>query len=441
MSNLKQNLFEILGEVVYQRINGREWAVDPYKRVHKDLSNFREAREIYQDTVLPDYNKPFVFYHSMGNNYGFDSLRYDQETVDYCNTHGLEIFFSELLTNSVGEQFNFYPTFLQDTTQTAAKIIMEWENQHNHRMHCFELEGVKRFIQRNKLTNVTLCVGIKDQLGVYQTTYPDLNIVYKDVFVQSIVGQLIKYKTDKNTIDESSITHNFWCGNLRYMTYRHLIAAYLTNYNSRISFGHKGTWKQLEKNLWFNIKEWQHTYTDLHKMCRKGVTQLNKEPNWIDRKFDKSVNITGTVQDYLNYPDYPQYPDQPIYHSHCQPDLYAGTFCAVVTESIFAQPVATVSEKPFNAIQNQRPFVVAGTPYTLQLLRDMGFKTFGDFWDESYDTETNHQKRLIKILELLNTIGNMSIQECQDMYNQMKPVLLHNYNNINQKLFDKILDL
>jgi hypothetical protein len=121
--------------------------------------------------------------------------------------------------------------------------------------------------------------------------------------------------------------------------------------------------------------------------------------------------------------------------------LYAGTFCAVVTESIFAQPVATVSEKPFNAIQNKRPFVVVGTPYTLELLHEMGFKTFNSFWDESYDTEMHHEQRLIKILNLLDTIGNMSIIECQEMYKEMQDVLEHNYKNLNNNLFDKVLKL
>lgn len=441
MDRTRQNLFEILGEVVYQRINGREWCVDPYKRVHTDLSKFKEAYQIYKDTVLPNYTKPFVYYHSMGNNYGFDSLRYDDETIEYCNTHGLEIFFSELMTNSVGDRFNFYPTFLINVDETAPRIVMEWENDKNNLIHCFELEGARRFIQRNKLTNVTLCIGIKDKFEIYKNAYPDLNIVYKDIFLQSIVGQLQKYKTPANKIDSSSIKHNFWCGNLRYMTYRHIVAAYLQNYNSRVSFGHKGSWKKLTDNIWFDLEQWNINNCLQYEKIKTGVKILNKNTQWIDKKFDNAVQITGTVEDYLNYPNYPQNPSEPIYYSHCQPDLYAGTFCAVVTESIFAQPVATVSEKPFNAIQNQRPFVVVGTPYTLELLRDMGFRTFGDYWDESYDTETNHEKRLIKVLNVLDTIGNMSVAECREMYEDMRSVLEHNYNNINKNLFDTILHL
>ena len=95
-SKTRQNLFEILGEVVYQRINGKEWCVDPYKRVTHDITKYKEAWQIYQHTMLPTYDKPFMYYHSMANNFGFDSMRYDDETVAYCNQHGLEIFFRSI---------------------------------------------------------------------------------------------------------------------------------------------------------------------------------------------------------------------------------------------------------------------------------------------------------------------------------------------------------
>jgi len=440
-SKTRQNLFEILGEVVYQRINGKEWCVDPYKRVTHDITKYKEAWQIYQHTMLPTYDKPFMFYHSMANNFGFDSMRYDDETVAYCNKHGLEIFFSELMTNSIGEKFNFYPTFVHKVSETAPKVIMEWEHEHNDRTHCFELAGVERFIQRNKLTNVTLCIGAKDVFEVYKRAYPNLNIVYKDIFLQSIIGQLQKYKVPENRVNSDSITHNFWCGNLRYMTYRHIVASYLSSYNAKISFGHKGTWSKLANNTWFDINAWKEKHPVYYKQIQKGIKELNKGNKYIDRQLGVSVPITGTVEDYLNYPDYDQYKGEPIYHSHCKPELYAGTFCAVVTESVFAQPIAQVSEKPLNAIQNFRPFVVVGTPYTLELLQDMGFRTFGDFWDESYDSEIHHEKRLVMLLELLNKIGNMSIEDCRAMYEDMREILEHNYNLINQKLFDKILNL
>ena len=90
-------------------------------------------------------------------------------------------------------------------------------------------------------------------------------------------------------------------------------------------------------------------------------------------------------------------------------------------------PFPTYDEKPLNAIFNKRPFVLCGPPGSLALMRKDGFETFGEFWDESYDDEPNHKKRLEKIFELLTEIDSWDIQKCQAMYGDMLPVLFRNY--------------
>jgi hypothetical protein len=82
----------------------------------------------------------------------------------------------------------------------------------------------------------------------------------------------------------------------------------------------------------------------------------------------------------------------------------------------------------------KKPFVLGAPPYTLKLLKEHGFKTFSDFWDESYDSITVHEERLLKIFEVIDFINSKSIEELQEMYIQMKPILEHNYNLIKEKL-------
>lgn len=441
MDKIRQNLFEILGEAVFISIDQNQWCVDSYGRSYNDLTKFPEAYQIYKETVLQNCKTPYVYLHTMGNSFALERIKLPIHLVDYCNTHGLEIYFSELLSNSVGEKFDFYPISQHDVDVLDQKIIFEWEDIYNDRIHCFEFESVRKFINNNNLNNVKCCVGVKDNQGCLKKAYPDINFVYKDIFLQSIVGQLIKYKTPRNKTASENIEYNFWCGNLRYMTYRHLICAFLTNYKSKISFGHRGSLEQLKSLLWFDLDKWKQLHSAGYEKIAKGVKSLNQNPRYIDKIFTEIPNITGTAIDYINYPEYEQDPRVPIYYTHAVPELYDKTFCAVVNESIFAQPLSTISEKPLNAIQNYKPFVLIGPPNSLGMLKQMGFKTFEDYWDESYDQEINHEKRLIKILKILDTIGNMSIDECRSMYVEMLPILEHNYNNINQNLFDKLLHL
>jgi hypothetical protein len=115
-------------------------------------------------------------------------------------------------------------------------------------------------------------------------------------------------------------------------------------------------------------------------------------------------------------------------------ESYRDVFCDIVTESRFAQPTGNYSEKTFHPMWFKKPFVLAAPPNTLKLLKEHGFKTFSDFWDESYDSITIHEERLLKIFEVIDFINNKSIEELQEMYVQMKPILEHNYNLIKEKL-------
>ena len=69
-------------------------------------------------------------------------------------------------------------------------------------------------------------------------------------------------------------------------------------------------------------------------------------------------------------------------------------------------------------------------PNTLDVLRKLGFKTFWLWWDERYDKELDHYKRLDKIFELIEQIENMSYQELSNMLIDMESVLEHNKQNL-----------
>ena len=107
-----------------------------------------------------------------------------------------------------------------------------------------------------------------------------------------------------------------------------------------------------------------------------------------------------------------------------------------MTESRFAQPTANYSEKVYQPMWYKKPFILAAPPHTLRVLRNEGFKTFSDFWDESYDECEIHSDRLLKIFKLIDFINDKSIEELQEMYERMKPILQYNYDLV-YTLLDK----
>ena len=79
-------------------------------------------------------------------------------------------------------------------------------------------------------------------------------------------------------------------------------------------------------------------------------------------------------------------------------------------------------------IVSGRPFIVAGAPRTLECLHKHGFKTFNKFWSEGYDQIVDPNDRLTTIMNLIDEISCWSMQQCQDLLEQMRPILEHNLN-------------
>jgi hypothetical protein len=84
----------------------------------------------------------------------------------------------------------------------------------------------------------------------------------------------------------------------------------------------------------------------------------------------------------------------------------------------------------------KKPFIIFGSQDYLLYLRQMGFKTFYNFWDEDYDGfET--KDRYVRILKLINELSTKSIDELTDMYLGMQEILDHNYNLLITQEFSK----
>ena len=111
------------------------------------------------------------------------------------------------------------------------------------------------------------------------------------------------------------------------------------------------------------------------------------------------------------------------------------SFVFLVTETCYFQNKTHLTEKIFKPIVLRMPFILVGCANNLEYLRSYGFKTFSDFWDESYDSESDPIKRLDAIVKILRDISNMTSAEQQAMLVKMQPILDHNYRLFNDPDF------
>jgi len=108
-------------------------------------------------------------------------------------------------------------------------------------------------------------------------------------------------------------------------------------------------------------------------------------------------------------------------------DLWSQCLVNVVSEVSILD--LFITEKTFKPIIGMRPFLFNAAPGTLDLLKQFGFKTFGDYWDESYDNLPNHLRRIEAITEILNNLSKFSVDRREEMYYDMYPILKYNHDH------------
>ena len=121
-------------------------------------------------------------------------------------------------------------------------------------------------------------------------------------------------------------------------------------------------------------------------------------------------------------------------------EFYPDIFVDIVAETFISGTTFYPTEKTFRPMLLKKPFVIMGPVNHLIYLRQMGFKTFGDFWSEDYDGLTR-KGRYQKIIEVIDSIAGKSKDELYNMYQQMQPILDHNYNLLISKSYNQTIKL
>ncbi len=115
--------------------------------------------------------------------------------------------------------------------------------------------------------------------------------------------------------------------------------------------------------------------------------------------------------------------------------LYLDTSINFIIESNveFSGIELDITEKVIKPIVALQPFVLLGQPNSLQDLKQMGYKTFDRWWDESYDTVASSKIRMHYVVELFKYIQSLSNNQIAEMYHDMLPTLEHNLATYKQQ--------
>ena len=125
---------------------------------------------------------------------------------------------------------------------------------------------------------------------------------------------------------------------------------------------------------------------------------------------------------------------------HVNVDWYNSTLFSLVAETFVTSPVF-MSEKTFKPIAFKQPFIVWGSPNTLDYLHTHGFETFDHVIDEAYDKELNDVARLELILHQTELLYQRFVED-PGFFNDAITIekLEHNFNRFyDQALMEQML--
>lgn len=106
-------------------------------------------------------------------------------------------------------------------------------------------------------------------------------------------------------------------------------------------------------------------------------------------------------------------------------DIYNQTCYSIVTETHANSDFVMLTEKTAKPLIAKRLFVMFAGPGYLAHLHSLGFKTFNNVIDESYDKEIDDRLRWSRAFEQVQYLCSLPQQEILD---KIQPVVEHNYN-------------
>ena len=116
---------------------------------------------------------------------------------------------------------------------------------------------------------------------------------------------------------------------------------------------------------------------------------------------------------------------------------YHSSDFLVVRETLFRNDTF-ITEKTWKAIAMKKPFILVGSLHTLRYLKELGFRTFDTWIDESYDNETNLQKRAMMIYNEVDKLANLDPDSFRKMIAEMMEVVDHNYYHLKETFSNNV---
>jgi hypothetical protein len=363
-----------------------------------DSVSTHSSHPLVRHSILPNIEKHSMVYMHNGFMKELNQIDHNLETVNLLNTEGLHIYLYEPLSCYINDEYNM--GFYSDLESYIEP----------NELRASELDSITHYAIRNNLKNITVHTCDYNVDEWYKAYNFKLKLVCDDLFLKT---QVRIQNLDNKPVN--NFTKKFICLNWRYAKHREVVSNFLVNEDGHLSWYY---------NTNPEVFEPYKFHTEIYNKLIQGNKTLTKHgPYYVDKKAKTfSIGIWPNVDEFTDGTTPALYNGE----QNTLEEYYNDVFVDIVNETRFYQPTGNFSEKVFQAIQYMKPFILVAPPHTLEYVKSFGFKTFDEFWNESYDNEIIHIDRMTKILEVVDKINNTPIEELRVLYKKMIPILEHN---------------
>jgi hypothetical protein len=153
------------------------------------------------------------------------------------------------------------------------------------------------------------------------------------------------------------------------------------------------------------LAPWQITQTGINlEQAQDWISNIEDFCSWWNSNALTSIDGRSVHQQY-----------QAEYNTNQDLLAHYGKFdIELVAETYTLGTTFFPTEKTIRPIVGNKPFVVYGPVGHLQNLKNLGFKTYSDFWDEGYDNYQGPQRwqKIQQVLDHILTLPQHTIDQC-----------------------------
>jgi len=185
--------------------------------------------------------------------------------------------------------------------------------------------------------------------------------------------------------------------------------------------------KPREHRIWFYAKMYYS------RLLEKGLVSMNQIDDMGGRYYcgvtmdEKYIHEISKTLPSILYNQGNDIHDSNYYVVRIHEKPHLDSWLSVISEAQFEDKQGTVflSEKLFKPMACFHPFMVMGNRYSLRELKKLGYETFSNWIDESYD-EMEDMKRMDEIIRTLYEFDK--IKNKLSVYKDMEKTLKHNFD-------------